>query len=90
MRFHSLALILAAVLVLVGCKSTPERIVVPEIVTVPVREYVPVPDGLTQQCPAAELKGRTVEAVVEASNARKICLDRVNGQLRRIRELGEP
>ncbi|HEY4529370.1 MAG TPA: hypothetical protein VIG97_03425 [Luteimonas sp.] len=91
MRRHPAALIsAAALLALAGCTTTPERVVVPEIVTVPVKEYVPVPEALTRECPAAELKDRTVEAVVEASNARKVCLDQVNGQLRKIKGLGSP
>lgn len=89
MRRHTAALILP-LLALAGCKTCPDRVVVPEVVTVTVKEYVPVPDGLTRECPAAELEGRTVEAVVEASNARKICLDQVNGQLRKIKGLGTP
>lgn len=89
MRIHSAALILLA---LAGCASAPKpvRIVVPEIVRVPVREYVSVPPALTKPCPVAELKSRTVEAVVAAANARKLALEQCNKQLSEIRGLGSP
>ena len=76
-------------LALAGCKSTPEArpFVAPTIVEVPVTKYVPVPDALTQPCPVPAIKGRTVGDVVEASNARKVALDRCNAQLKAIREL---
>lgn len=76
-----------ALLALAGCKSTPEPVVVPEVVKVIVREYVPVPEELTRPCPVAELADRTVESVVEVANARRVSLEQCNEQLRRIREL---
>lgn len=84
-RYPAVVVLLA----LAGCQSTPETVVVPEVVKVVVREYVPVPEELTRPCAVAELEDRTVESVVEASNARKISLEQCNEQLRRIRELGE-
>lgn len=89
MRRNPAALTIAAALLLAGCKTAPpERIVVPEIVKVPVREYVAVPEELTEPCPVAEVKSRTVEAVVEAANSRKTALDACNAKLREIRKLG--
>ena len=85
---HSPFVAILAVIMLAGCKTAPERVVVPEIVKVPVREYVPVPDKLTEPCVSPELNERTVEAVVSAANARKVCEDRLNGQMRQIRKLG--
>lgn len=76
-----------ALLALAGCKSTPEPVVVPEVVKVIVREYVPVPEELTRPCPVAELADRIVESVVEVANARRVSLEQCNEQLRRIREL---
>lgn len=79
----------AAVMLLAGCQSTPERIVVPEVVHVTVPKYITPPAELTRPCPVAELQGRTVADVVEAANARKVALEQCNEQLRRIRNLGE-
>ena len=89
MRRHSAALTAAlALLALAGCKTTePQRIVVPEIVTVAVREYVPVPDDLTRACPETRAEQRTVEAVVQAYNANILALRQCNRQLRLIRAL---
>lgn len=86
MKAAPFALILLA---LAGCKSAPEArpFVAPTIVEVPVTEYVPLPEELTRPCPVPAIKGRTVGDVVEASNARKIALDRCNAQLRAIREV---
>lgn len=82
-------LAVAGLLALVGCQSTPAPVVVPEVVKVVVREYVPVPEELTRPCAVAELEDRTVESVVEAANARKVSLEQCNEQLRRIRELAD-
>lgn len=84
---HPIALI--ALLALAGCKTAPERIVVPELVKVPVDRYIQIPERLTRPCVSPPLESRTVEAVVEAANARKLCEDRLNGQMREIRGLGE-
>lgn len=88
MRRHSAALIFAA-LSAAGCKSTPERVVVPEIVKVPVREYVPVPDELTRDCPITKATSRTVEAVVSAYNANITSLESCNADKAAIRKLGK-
>lgn len=94
MRRHPAALIACLPLfALAGCKTAePQRVVVPEIVTVPVREYVPVPDELTRACPEQRAEQRTVEAVVQAYNANIVALRQCNRQLRLIRALedGEP
>lgn len=82
------AVAILAVIMLAGCKTAPERVVVPEIVKIPVREYVLVPESLTEPCVSPELTERTVEAVVAAANSRKVCEDRLNGQMRQIRKLG--
>ena len=79
-----------ALMALAGCKTTePQRIVVPEVVTVPVREYVPVPSELTRACPETRAEQRTVEAVVQAYNANILALRQCNRQLRLIRALEE-
>lgn len=86
MSVRAAALILLA---LAGCKSAPEvrPFVAPTIIEVPVTKYVPLPEELTQPCPVPAIKGRTVGDVVEASNARKVALDRCNAQVKAIREL---
>ena len=78
-----------ALLILTGCQSAPERIVIPEVVHVTVPKYITPPAELTRPCPVAELQGRTVADVVEAANARKVALEQCNEQLRQIRNLGE-
>lgn len=82
---YSAALIALA---LAGCTSTPERVVVPEIVHVPVREYVPVPERLTAPCPISRAESRTVEALVSAYNANITNLEGCNAKMREIRKLG--
>lgn len=88
MRCCAAALIL---LVLAGCQSAPEArpFVQPEIIRVPVKTYVPLPAELTKPCPVPAIKGRKVGDVVQASNARKVALDRCNAQLKAILELQE-
>lgn len=85
------AVSLLAVLVLAGCQTCPDPpTVVPEIVKVPVREYVPVPDKLTAPCPVHRAESRTVEAVVEAYNANVTSLGACNADKAAIRKLGSP
>ena len=86
MRCSSFAVALAALL-LAGCNSTPKAIPMPQVVRVPVTQYVPVPAELTKRCPVAELADRTVESVVEAANARKLALEQCNRQLDEIEGL---
>ena len=80
-------LLIAAVLVLAGCKTCPDKSPVPEIVKVPVRTTVPVPAGLTAPCPVARAESRTVEAVVSAYNANVENLEACNRRLQEIRAL---
>ena len=82
------AVALIAVLALAGCKTAPEArpFVAPEIVRVPVKTYVALPEELTKPCPIPAIKGRTVGDVVEVANARKVALDQCNAKLRAIRE----
>lgn len=89
MRLNSPVVAILAVIMLAGCKTSPERVVVPEIVKVPVREYVPVPDKLTRDCPITRAKTRTVEAVVSAYNANITSLESCNADKAGIRKLGQ-
>lgn len=79
---------LIAALALAGCQATPEvrPFVAPEIIRVPVKTYVALPEELTKPCPVPAIKGRTVGDVVEVANARKVALEQCNAQLRAIRE----
>lgn len=85
------AVSLLAVLVLAGCQTCPDPpTVVPEIVKVPVREYVPVPDKLTGDCPITRAEERTIEAVVSAYNSNITSLEACNADKAGIRKLGDP
>lgn len=75
----------AAVLLLAGCNTCPERL--PEVVKVPVRVTVPVPSELSAPCPVARAESRTVEAVVSAYNANVEHLEACNRKLGEIRAL---
>lgn len=75
----------AAVLMLTACQTCPERL--PEVVKVPVRVTVPVPEKLTAPCPVARAETRTVEAVVQAYNANVEQLEACNRKLGEIRAL---
>lgn len=77
-------------LALAGCKTT-EILPAPPPVTVrvPVDRYIPVPESLTRLCITPPLADRSVASVVEASNSRKLCEDRLNQQMREIRGLAE-
>lgn len=75
----------AAVLLLTACQTCPER--VPELVKVPVRVTVPVPEKLTAPCPVARAESRTVQAVVRAYNANVENLEACNRKLGEIRAL---
>lgn len=80
-------LLIAALLVLAGCKTCPDRPQLPEVVKVPVYRTVPVPAGLTAPCPVARAESRTVEAVVSAYNANVEHLEACNRKLGEIRAL---
>lgn len=83
---RSMILIVAALL-LAACQTQPERPQVPELIKVPVRVTVPVPEGLTAPCPVARAQNRTVEAVVQAYNANVESLETCNRKLVEIRAL---
>lgn len=80
---------LVAALLLAGCASAPQQAPMPEVVKVPVVEYVPVPDKLTKPCPVTRAKSRTVEAVVDAYNANVTALETCNADKAAIRKLGQ-
>lgn len=79
-------LIIAAVLILAGCKaSQPTRPdPPPTIVQVPVKVYVPVPDDLTEPCPIA--KG-TLAEIPKVARARRQSLESCNADKAAIRKI---
>lgn len=83
------ALALTAILALAGCKSAPEArpFVAPEIVRVPVKTYVALPEELTQTCEIARAASRKVGDVVDAYNRNIVSLRRCNAQIGSIRGL---
>lgn len=82
MRWAFLVMVL-----LVGCKTTPKEptITLPEVIRVPVKTYVPVPDALLKLC-SWRSEGLPSE-VFELSNERKQCLLRYEKQLETIRKI---
>ena len=89
-------LALCALLSLTACK--PANLVVrTELVDVPVRQYVPVPDSLTGECPSTPKpspkcidSGRPAlcnPQLIEWREATQESLDECNSRLARIREL---
>lgn len=80
-------MLLLIVLALAGCQTCPDRPQVPELIKVPVRVTVPVPEGLTAPCPVARAGSRTVESVVQAYNANVESLETCNRKLGEIRAL---
>lgn len=87
MRCHSIALILVAALPLCGfgsCSRSPKP-VMPKTVYVTVEKPVAPPAVLTELCPIARARDRTVEQVVSAYNANVLSLEQCNKQLGEIR-----
>ena len=82
MRWEFLILVL-----LVGCTTTREepKTPLPEIIQVPVRTYVPVPEKLLELC-TWRPEGLPSE-VFELSNERKKCLIRYEKQIETIRKI---
>lgn len=76
---------LALVAVLCGCVHT-RRVLVPQTVPLPVRQYVAIPPELTQPCPIA--KGQ-LRDVIDVAKKREKALEACNGQLKAIRELSD-
>lgn len=83
-------IIAAVCLLLAGCACEPEQVPVPMPVEVEVVRYVPIPEELTAECPAApELRdhmtgGELLEAA-RAWRARASCRDGQVGAIGRLR-----
>lgn len=77
--------LLLAALALAGCANTPPPRLAPDVIRVPVRVYVPVPEGLTIRCPwRADLPP---SMVFEAAAERRRCLEQYEAQLTGVKKL---
>lgn len=77
-------------LALTGCAQKPKPVVIPQVVRVVVKEYVPVPKELTQRCPKAIPNDKTVKEAVRVARARGASIDDCNDQLQKIENLQMP
>lgn len=79
---------LIAALALAGCQATPEvrPFVAPEIIRVPVKTYVALPEELTEDCPISRTKSRKIGHLVDAYNRNIVSLQQCNAEKRAIRE----
>jgi hypothetical protein len=80
------------VLPLTGCfgRGVRDCPTTPEIVEVPRRVYVPVPDELTRPADIAEPRNRRVGELRDVAKQRKTALEAVNARLAEIRALAPP
>lgn len=84
---HAHRLLIPAValcVLLAGCAT--KRVIVPRTVPLPVRQYVAIPDPLTEPCPVA--KG-TLADVVDVAKARAKAIETCNAKLREIRAISD-
>lgn len=79
--------LLMVALVTTGCQQTKPTVPVPQVVTVTVTKYVPVPKEFTEHCPIAEPTNRTVKEAVRVAKSRRTSLENCNSQLDKIRGL---
>ncbi|HEL5025716.1 TPA: hypothetical protein UOA81_000885 [Stenotrophomonas maltophilia] len=84
-------LLIAAVLALTACGTTPDKrnLPPPSVIRVPVATYVPIDAALTKRCKWA--RAGKPSAVFEVSNGRKRCLDQYEAQFDAIEQVqGRP
>ena len=83
--------LIVCAIALAGCQTQPKRdVVTPQVVTVPVTKYVPVPEELTADCHKTERASNLIRDVVDAYNARGDDIDECTRRMRKIRTLGQP
>lgn len=83
--------LIVCAIALAGCQAQPKRdVVTPQVVTVPVTKYVPVPEELTVDCHKSERASNLIRDVVDAYNARGDDIDECTRRMRKIRALGQP
>jgi len=84
-------LLIAAVLAVTACGTTPDKSnpLPPSVIRVPVATYVPIDTALTKRCEWA--RAGKPSAVFEVSNGRKRCLDQYEAQFDAIEQVqGSP
>ena len=80
----------ATLALLAGCAPAVKPVVVPQVVRVVVKEYVPLPAELIADCPIAEPASMKVSELVKAANARKTSLENCNADKSALRALKPP
>jgi len=78
--------VLCALAILAGCQSTPKP---PEVVTVTVKEIVPVPPELSAPCHTPAKQGDTYGHAILVANQRLAALLACNERMRQIRDLAQ-
>jgi len=84
-------LLIAAVLVLAGCQSAPQKnnLPAPVVMEVPVATFVPIDGALTRRC--QWVKDGKPSAVFSVANGRKRCLLQYEAQFDAIEQVqGKP
>lgn len=76
-----------AMIMLAGCKTLPPPV---EVVTVTVKELVPVPEELARPCDPVPRKGNSYGEMKRVVNARAASLAECSARMEKIRKLGEP
>ena len=84
--------LIVCAIALAGCQEAQPRrdVVTPQVVTVSVTKYVPVPAELTADCHKTERASNLIRDVVDAYNARGDDIDECTRRMRKIRTLGQP
>jgi hypothetical protein len=82
--------LLIALALLAGCEAAVKPVAPPQIVHVVVKEYIPIPDELIQDCPIAEPATLKVQEAVRVANARKVSLQNCNEDKAALRALKPP
>lgn len=81
-----LSLAVAAIL-LAGCKTMPPEV---KLVTVTVKEVVPVPEELAKPCDLVPKRGNSYGEMKRVVNARAASLAECSARMEKIRGLGKP
>ena len=76
-----------AMIMLAGCKTLPPPV---EVVTVTVKELVPVPEELARPCDPVPRKGNSYGEMKRVVNARAASLAECSARMEKIRKLGKP
>jgi len=80
--------LIVLLLALAGCNHVPPLPEPPQIVRVPVKEFVPLPAELTAPCDVIAKRDNTYGEAIRLANARLAALQECNKRMAEIRELG--